>query len=111
MTELLALGVSHKTAPLDLRERLSLTEGRAVGALRELTAAERDPRGGGDLDLQPHRALPGRLRPGRSRVDGARRPHPPGRDPPDRAARPPLLAARAARPPATSSGSPPGSTR
>lgn len=37
--ELLALGVSHKTAPLDLRERLSLTEGRAVGALRELTEA------------------------------------------------------------------------
>ena len=37
--ELLALGVSHKTAPLDLRERLSLTEGRAVGALAELTAA------------------------------------------------------------------------
>ena len=40
MSELLALGVSHKTAPLDLRERLSLTEGSAVGALRELTAAE-----------------------------------------------------------------------
>ncbi len=40
MSELLALGVSHKTAPLDLRERLSLTEGRAVGALAELTAAE-----------------------------------------------------------------------
>ena len=39
MSELLALGVSHKTAPLDLRERLSLTEGRAVCALRELTAA------------------------------------------------------------------------
>src|SRR5215468_5303712 len=39
MAELLALGVSHKTAPLDLRERLSLTEGRAVGALNELTAA------------------------------------------------------------------------
>jgi glutamyl-tRNA reductase len=39
MSELLALGVSHKTAPLDLRERLSLTEGRAVGALSELTAA------------------------------------------------------------------------
>ena len=34
------LGVSHKTAPLELRERLALTEGRAVGALRELTAAE-----------------------------------------------------------------------
>jgi glutamyl-tRNA reductase len=39
MSELLALGVSHKTAPLDLRERLSLTEGRAVGALHELTQA------------------------------------------------------------------------
>jgi glutamyl-tRNA reductase len=38
MAELLALGVSHKTAPLDLRERLSMTEGRAVGVLRELTA-------------------------------------------------------------------------
>jgi glutamyl-tRNA reductase len=37
MSELLALGVSHKTAPLDLRERLSLTECRAAGALRELT--------------------------------------------------------------------------
>ena len=33
---LLALGVSHKTAPLDLRERLSLPEGRAAGVLREL---------------------------------------------------------------------------
>ena len=38
MSEILALGVSHKTAPLDLRERLSLTEGRAVGALGELTS-------------------------------------------------------------------------
>ena len=28
-----------------------------------------DPRGGGDLDLQPDRALPGRLRPGRGRVE------------------------------------------
>ncbi|HEX2393226.1 MAG TPA: glutamyl-tRNA reductase [Solirubrobacterales bacterium] len=37
--ELMALGVSHKTAPLDLRERLSLTEGRAVSVLRELTEA------------------------------------------------------------------------
>jgi glutamyl-tRNA reductase len=39
MSELLALGVSHKTAPLELRERLSLTEGRSVTALRELTEA------------------------------------------------------------------------
>lgn len=40
MSELLALGVSHKTAPLELRERLSLTEGRSVAALRELTETE-----------------------------------------------------------------------
>jgi len=36
MTELLALGVSHKTAPLELRERVALTEGRAAGLLNEL---------------------------------------------------------------------------
>ena len=36
MSELIALGVSHHTAPLELRERLALTEGRAVGALAEL---------------------------------------------------------------------------
>jgi glutamyl-tRNA reductase len=40
MAELLALGISHKTAPLELRERLALTEGRAVGVLSELTAEE-----------------------------------------------------------------------
>jgi glutamyl-tRNA reductase len=33
---LLALGVSHKTAPLPVRERLALPEGRAVTVLREL---------------------------------------------------------------------------
>ena len=36
MSELLALGVSHKTAPLELRERMALTEGRAVGVLNDL---------------------------------------------------------------------------
>jgi glutamyl-tRNA reductase len=36
--ELLALGVSHKTAPLELRERLALTEGRAAAVLADLTA-------------------------------------------------------------------------
>jgi glutamyl-tRNA reductase len=39
MSELLALGVSHKTAPLELRERVALTEGKAVGILNELTDA------------------------------------------------------------------------
>ena len=38
MRELIALGVSHKTAPLALRERLALPEGRAAAILSELTA-------------------------------------------------------------------------
>src|SRR5204863_5740899 len=44
MSELLALGVSHKTAPLELRERLALPEGRAAGVIRGLaeTAAIRE---------------------------------------------------------------------
>lgn len=36
---IVALGASHKTAPLELRERLALPEGRAAGVLAELTAA------------------------------------------------------------------------
>jgi len=39
MAELLALGMSHKTAPLGLRERVAMTEGRAAGVLRELVEA------------------------------------------------------------------------
>ena len=38
--ELLALGVSHKTAPLALRERLALPEGRATAVLSELSGHE-----------------------------------------------------------------------
>ncbi len=40
MAELLAIGVSHKTAPLELREKMALTEGHAAGILGELVAAE-----------------------------------------------------------------------
>jgi glutamyl-tRNA reductase len=36
MSELLALGISHKTAPLELRERVAFTEGRAAGMVRDL---------------------------------------------------------------------------
>jgi glutamyl-tRNA reductase len=36
VTELLAIGVSHKTAPVEVRERLALTDGRAAEFLREL---------------------------------------------------------------------------
>ena len=38
--DLLALGVSHKTAPVALRERLALPEGRASGFLNELVGHE-----------------------------------------------------------------------
>jgi glutamyl-tRNA reductase len=40
VSELIALGVSHRTADLELRERLALTEGRAVGVLGELVESE-----------------------------------------------------------------------
>jgi glutamyl-tRNA reductase len=40
LSDLLALGISHKTAPIELRERLALTEGRAVGVLGELRTHE-----------------------------------------------------------------------
>jgi glutamyl-tRNA reductase len=40
MSELLALGISHKTAPVELRERVALPEGRAASVLRELVSSE-----------------------------------------------------------------------
>jgi glutamyl-tRNA reductase len=40
MSELLALGISHKTAPVELRERVSLPEGRAASVLRELVSSD-----------------------------------------------------------------------
>jgi glutamyl-tRNA reductase len=39
VADILALGISHKTAPLELRERVALTEGRAAGVMRELVEA------------------------------------------------------------------------
>ena len=36
MSELLAIGVSHKTAPVEIRERLALPDGRAADFLRDL---------------------------------------------------------------------------
>jgi glutamyl-tRNA reductase len=36
VSELLGLGVSHKTAPVEIREKLALPEGRAVEFLRDL---------------------------------------------------------------------------
>ncbi len=39
MTEVIAIGISHKTAPVEVRERLSLSETGAVEFLRELRGA------------------------------------------------------------------------
>ena len=39
MSELLAIGVSHKTAPVEVRERLAVTEARAPDFMRELRGA------------------------------------------------------------------------
>lgn len=36
MSELLAIGVSHKTAPVEIRERVALPDGRAADFLRDL---------------------------------------------------------------------------
>ena len=54
MSELLALGVSHRTAPLELRERLALPEGRAAG--RRFANRPRDPLRDrlGELDQRSH---------------------------------------------------------
>jgi glutamyl-tRNA reductase len=40
VSELFAIGISHKTAPLELRERLALTEGRAAGILSDLRSSQ-----------------------------------------------------------------------
>jgi glutamyl-tRNA reductase len=40
VSDLLVLGLSHKTAPLELRERLALTEGRAASVMGELTGTD-----------------------------------------------------------------------
>ena len=39
MSELLAIGISHKTAPVEVRERVALTEHRAAEFLRDLRGA------------------------------------------------------------------------
>jgi glutamyl-tRNA reductase len=39
MSELLTIGVSHKTAPVEVRERLALPEGRAAEFVRDLRGA------------------------------------------------------------------------
>ena len=78
--ELLALGISHKTAPLPLRERLALPAGRAARVLARPDRARVGARGRGRVHLQPHRALPGGRRLGGRGERRTRRPLAPGRD-------------------------------
>ena len=68
MSELLALGISHKTAPLELRERLALTEGRAVGrARRAPRRASRSVEAAAVSTCNRTELYLRRLRPGRGR--------------------------------------------
>ena len=61
MSELLALGVSHKTAPVALRERIALHRRAAPSAsCASWSRGRARRRGRRALDLQPHRALPRR---------------------------------------------------
>ena len=70
MSELLALGISHKTAPVALRERLAFTEAQARSSSpSRRSQTRRGARGGRDLHVQPHRGLPRRGRPVRAEGD------------------------------------------
>ena len=60
--DLLLVGVSHRTAPVAVRERLAVEPDAVAQALAELTALRGGARGGDDLDLQPRRALRRRRR-------------------------------------------------
>ena len=57
--QLLLVGISHRTAPVELRERRRFPGARARRALRGAGRARLDPRGGGAVDVQSRRALRG----------------------------------------------------
>ena len=111
MAEVLVLGVSHKTAPLELRERLALTEGRAVGVLGELVTSGEVAEAAAISTCNRTELYMYASDAGERRVPGAGRARARGRHPADRARLPPLLAARAQRRRRTSSGSPRASSR
>ena len=54
---LLLVGISHRTAPVELRERVDFQARGVEAALRALRRARLDARGGRAVDLQPRRAL------------------------------------------------------
>ena len=111
MSELLALGVSHKTAPVEVRERVALTEARAAEFLRDLR---------GEADVQEAVAISTCNRtelylvvgdPVEAESGGAGDAREPGRHPPDRRSRRRSTRTATATPRAISTASPPGSSR
>ena len=111
MSGLLALGVSHRTAPLALRERLALTEGRAAGVLNALVSEEPISEAAAISTCNRTELYLVATDTVEAETAAPRRPRPRGGDP-----RPPSCSARSTRcaaptPPATSTASPPGSTR
>ncbi len=67
VTELLLLGISHRIAPVALRERVALTERQGARFVDRAVQRTGDQRGGRDLDLQPDRAVRRARRLGRRR--------------------------------------------
>jgi len=57
VSELLVLGISHKTAPVELRERVALPDGRAEEFLRELLAEDAVHEAVAISTCKPHRDL------------------------------------------------------
>ena len=67
--ELLCLGLNHKTAPVEVRERFAVGTTK-LGDVRQRTHRhDRRHRRGGDLHLQPHRVLSGGARRAGERFD------------------------------------------
>ena len=63
MSELLALGISHQTAPVELRERLGVHRARGGARSRAADRTAEVREAVALSHLQPHRALPRRRRP------------------------------------------------
>ena len=66
------IGCNHRTAPVELRERIAFTSQQALQAADELTRARNPRRSGGAFDVQSQRAVrrAGRIRAVAPRSDG-----------------------------------------
>ena len=87
MSELLALGISHKTAPVALRERVALPDGRRPSFLRERRRRRRVHEAVAISTCNRTEIYLVVGDPVEAETRGARDARPPGRHPPDRAGR------------------------